>query len=77
PSVTFRPQIWEIPEGGLTRSLNEPLITLEGHSKRVGIISWHPTASNILLTAGCDNVIKIWDVCSGECRISLDSQHQD
>uniref|UniRef100_V9KV36 Coronin n=1 Tax=Callorhinchus milii TaxID=7868 RepID=V9KV36_CALMI len=69
--------IWEIPEGGLTRSLNEPLITLEGHSKRVGIISWHPTASNILLTAGCDNVIKIWDVCSGECRISLDSQHQD
>lgn len=25
---------------------------LEGHSKRVGILAWHPTAFNILLTAG-------------------------
>lgn len=27
-------------------------MVLEGHSKRVGIVSWHPTARNILLTAG-------------------------
>ncbi|KAL7977481.1 hypothetical protein Chor_009430 [Crotalus horridus] len=26
--------VWSVPEGGLTRSLNEPLVTLEGHSKR-------------------------------------------
>lgn len=32
--------------------MSEPVVTLEGHSKRVGIISWHPTARNVLLSAG-------------------------
>ena len=48
----FLPQIWEIPEGGLTTPLSEPVVKLEGHSKRVGILSWHPTAHNVLMTAG-------------------------
>uniref|UniRef100_A0A4W4ENX0 Coronin n=1 Tax=Electrophorus electricus TaxID=8005 RepID=A0A4W4ENX0_ELEEL len=39
--------IWEIPEGGLTQPLKEPVVKLEGHSKRVGILSWHPTAHNV------------------------------
>lgn len=34
------------------RNITEPVITLEGHSKRVGILSWHPTARNVLLSAG-------------------------
>lgn len=45
-------QIWEIPEGGLTTSLTEPVVKLDGHSKRVGILSWHPTAHNVLMSAG-------------------------
>lgn len=45
-------QVWQIPEGGLTVPLTEPVVVLEGHSKRVGIITWHPTARNILLSAG-------------------------
>ncbi|KAG8140567.1 hypothetical protein E2320_003235 [Naja naja] len=69
--------VWSVPEGGLTRSLNEPLVTLEGHSKRVGIVTWHPTAQNLLLSAGCDNVVKIWDVGVGEAAISLDELHPD
>lgn len=32
--------------------MSEPVVVLEGHSKRVGIISWHPTARNVLLSAG-------------------------
>lgn len=32
--------------------MSEPVVILEGHSKRVGIISWHPTARNVLLSAG-------------------------
>uniref|UniRef100_A0A8D3CI23 Coronin n=1 Tax=Scophthalmus maximus TaxID=52904 RepID=A0A8D3CI23_SCOMX len=31
--------IWEIPDGGLTSPLTEPVVKLEGHSKRVGILS--------------------------------------
>lgn len=32
--------------------MSEAVVVLEGHSKRVGIISWHPTARNVLLSAG-------------------------
>lgn len=45
-------QVWQIPESGLTLSLTEPVVILEGHSKRVGIVAWHPTARNVLLSAG-------------------------
>lgn len=48
-------KVWQIPDGGLTSPMTEAIATLEGHSKRVGILAWHPTAFNILLTAG--NVI--------------------
>lgn len=45
-------QVWQIPENGLENPLSEPVVVLEGHSKRVGIVSWHPTARNVLLSAG-------------------------
>lgn len=44
--------MWQIPDYVPVRNVTEPVVTLEGHSKRVGIISWHPTARNVLLSAG-------------------------
>lgn len=49
-------QVWEIPDGGLVMPLREPVVTLEGHTKRVGIVAWHPTAQNVLLSAGAIRV---------------------
>ncbi|KAM9447149.1 coronin-1C-A isoform 1-T1 [Clarias gariepinus] len=69
--------VWQIPENGLVTSMSEPVVVLEGHSKRVGIVTWHPTARNILLSAGCDNVIVIWNVGTGESLITLDEMHPD
>uniref|UniRef100_A0A8C0X4K1 Coronin n=1 Tax=Castor canadensis TaxID=51338 RepID=A0A8C0X4K1_CASCN len=69
--------VWQIPESGLTLSLTEPVVILEGHSKRVGIVAWHPTARNVLLSAGCDNAIIIWNVGTGEALINLDDMHSD
>ncbi|XP_061458382.1 coronin-1C isoform X2 [Rhineura floridana] len=69
--------VWQIPENGLTLSLTEPVVVLEGHSKRVGIVAWHPTARNVLLSAGCDNAVIIWNVGTGEPLINLDDMHQD
>ncbi|XP_072224149.1 coronin-1A [Leuresthes tenuis] len=69
--------IWEIPEGGLTTSLTEPVVKLEGHSKRVGILSWHPTAHNVLMSAGCDNVVILWNVARGDAVVRIDSVHTD
>ncbi|XP_065259447.1 coronin-1B-like [Emys orbicularis] len=43
--------VWQIPENGLTQPLTEPVVPLEGHSKRVGIVTWHPTTRNVLLSA--------------------------
>ncbi|XP_029018045.1 coronin-1C-A isoform X2 [Betta splendens] len=69
--------VWQIPENGLVTSMSEPVVVLEGHSKRVGIITWHPTARNILLSAGCDNQIIIWNVGTGEAMITLEDMHSD
>ena len=35
---------------------------LHGHQRRVGYIEWHPTAENILLSAGFDH--KVYSVLS-------------
>ncbi|XP_029618935.1 coronin-1C-A isoform X1 [Salmo trutta] len=69
--------VWQIPENGLVTGLSEPVVALEGHSKRVGIITWHPTARNVLLSAGCDNLIIIWNVGTGEAMIQLEDMHPD
>uniref|UniRef100_A0A8C6PGK6 Coronin n=1 Tax=Nothobranchius furzeri TaxID=105023 RepID=A0A8C6PGK6_NOTFU len=69
--------VWQIPENGLETPLSEPVVVLEGHSKRVGIVCWHPTTRNVLLSAGCDNQIIIWNVGTGEAMINLDDMHPD
>ncbi|XP_072228225.1 uncharacterized protein coro1cb isoform X1 [Leuresthes tenuis] len=69
--------VWQIPENGLETALSEPVVVLEGHSKRVGIVSWHPTARNVLLSAGCDNQIIIWNVGTGQAMINLEDMHPD
>uniref|UniRef100_A0A671Y961 Coronin n=1 Tax=Sparus aurata TaxID=8175 RepID=A0A671Y961_SPAAU len=69
--------IWEIPDGGLTTSLTDPVVKLDGHSKRVGILSWHPTAHNVLMSAACDNVVILWNVARGEEVVRIDTVHTD
>uniref|UniRef100_A0A8K9UU58 Coronin n=1 Tax=Oncorhynchus mykiss TaxID=8022 RepID=A0A8K9UU58_ONCMY len=58
--------IWEIPEGGLRRNMTEAMMELYGHSRRVGLIEWHPTSSGILFSAGYDYKILIWNLEIGE-----------
>ena len=45
-------KVWEIPEEGLTQNLEDPIRDLVLHQRRVGLVVWHPTAHNILLTGG-------------------------
>jgi coronin-1B/1C/6 len=45
-------KIWQIPEGGLLRNLEESIVDLVGHQRRVGMVVWHPTVQNILLSGG-------------------------
>ncbi|XP_064471293.1 coronin-2B-like isoform X2 [Ornithodoros turicata] len=67
-------KLWYIPDGGLSRNTNlvEPLVDLHGHRRRVGYIEWHPTAENILFSAGFDHLILVWDVSRGEVVRTID-----
>eukprot|EP01062_Namystynia_karyoxenos_P012914 TRINITY_DN1464_c0_g1_i1.p1 TRINITY_DN1464_c0_g1~~TRINITY_DN1464_c0_g1_i1.p1 ORF type:complete len:483 (+),score=132.60 TRINITY_DN1464_c0_g1_i1:87-1451(+) len=59
-------KVWQIPEGGLTEDVTEPVVTHTGHGKKVGILSWHPSAEHVLASASMDHTIKLWDVEKGE-----------
>lgn len=75
-------KIWEIPEdweptdeNGYSKSgtdLSESLIDLEGHGKKVTLVRYHPTASNILLSASADNTVKAWNIETGDSVLSSD-----
>eukprot|EP00062_Callorhinchus_milii_P016377 gi/632967605/ref/XP_007900070.1/ PREDICTED: coronin-1C isoform X2 [Callorhinchus milii] len=69
-------KVWQIPENGLTVPLTEPVVTLEGHCKKVGIVSWHPTARNVLLSAACESIM-IWNVGTGEALLELNDMHNE
>ncbi len=47
-------KLWQIPDSGLKSNLTDWLVDLHGHQRRVAYIEWHPTAENILLSAGYD-----------------------
>lgn len=58
--------IWGIPEGGLTKTITEPLQTLHGHKRKVGSANFNPVASNVLATSSTDFTVKLWDIEQGK-----------
>lgn len=65
-------KVWQIPDSGISRTLTEPVVDLVYHQRRVGLVLWHPTAQNILLTAGSDNQVAVWNVGTGEILVHID-----
>ncbi|KAK6023207.1 WD domain, G-beta repeat protein [Ostertagia ostertagi] len=64
-------KVWLIPERGLMRNLTEPVVELCGHQKRVNTLAWHPVANNLLLTAGGENKLLLWNVGTGEALLEI------
>lgn len=56
----------------LPRTMTEPVVDLMYHQRRVGMVVWHPTANNVLLSAGSDNIVVIWNVGCGEALSTID-----
>ena len=52
-------KVWHVPDGGLSGSLTEWLVDLRGHKRRVSYIEWHPTAENVLISAGLDHLVRL------------------
>lgn len=55
-------KVWEIPPHGVLRTITTPWKELQGHSRRVGLIEWHPTANNILFSTAYDYQIMVWNL---------------
>ncbi|KAG7232239.1 hypothetical protein INR49_009383 [Caranx melampygus] len=55
-------KIWDIPVCGVQQNLTKARKTLIGHSRRVGLIEWHPTAENLLLSSAYDYKVLLWDL---------------
>ncbi|XP_053088847.1 coronin-2A [Pangasianodon hypophthalmus] len=62
-------KIWDIPKHGVMKNITVPLKELQGHSRRVGLIEWHPTASNILFSTGYDYQVMVWNLNTPELVI--------
>ncbi|XP_022254244.1 coronin-2B-like [Limulus polyphemus] len=70
-------KLWLIPDGGLKEENQEDaLVTLRGHKRRAGHLEWHPTAEDILLSAGFDYLILVWNTAEGTLVKSI-SCHSD
>ena len=50
--------------------------TCLAYRRRVMYLEWHPTAENILLSAGYDHLIIVWNIAKGQCVNVIDC-HED
>ncbi|KAL4618176.1 coronin-2A-like [Arapaima gigas] len=55
-------KIWDIPQQGLLKDLTVPRKELQGHSRRVALVEWHPTASNVLFSTAYDYKVMVWNL---------------
>lgn len=70
-------KIWYIPDHGPPRrGIQDSLVTLAEHKRRVSMIEWHPVAENILISAGFDCLVMIWHT-SKAYLISIINCHPD
>eukprot|EP00540_Astrosyne_radiata_P023259 CAMPEP_0116834728 /NCGR_PEP_ID=MMETSP0418-20121206/7147_1 /TAXON_ID=1158023 /ORGANISM="Astrosyne radiata, Strain 13vi08-1A" /LENGTH=353 /DNA_ID=CAMNT_0004464309 /DNA_START=227 /DNA_END=1288 /DNA_ORIENTATION=- len=75
-------KIWAVPddweptdENGHAKQgepLTESLADLSGHGKKVTLLRYHPSASNIILSTSADCTVKVWDIEKGEAVTTAD-----
>ena len=47
------------------------------HQRKVGCVAWHPTASDVLVSAGADALVIVWNIESGDVLFEIDDLHTD
>ncbi len=65
-------RIWEIPTEGLTSNLNESIVELQGHMRKVLQVEWHPTASNVLISIGFDQSVSEIKIFEHKKKLLID-----
>ena len=59
-------KLWEIPQGGLTKDLNEELQNYSGHGRKVSFVNFNPVCSDIIASASFDNTLHVWNMLKAE-----------
>mmetsp|Transcript_4344 Transcript_4344/g.9344 ORF Transcript_4344/g.9344 Transcript_4344/m.9344 type:complete len:453 (+) Transcript_4344:85-1443(+) len=75
-------KIWSVPDEwepidsrGRSKKgadISESVVDLVGHAKRVNLLRYHPSASNVIASTSSDNTVKIWDIEAGQELNSFD-----
>ncbi|KAL7539649.1 hypothetical protein ACHAWF_006473 [Thalassiosira exigua] len=75
-------KIWHIPEDwepinarGASKQgsdITESMADLSGHMKRVNLLRFHPSASNVLASTSSDCTVKLWDIEAGHEMSTFD-----
>ena len=77
-------KIWSVPEEwepidikGVNKSspggdITESMVDLVGHTKKVNLLRFHPTANNVLASTSSDYTVKLWDVEAGHELVTFD-----
>ena len=65
-------KLWKMPPGKFTESSEQCEVTLTGHSKKVMVMQWHPSAEYTLASAGETDGVRIWDVQAGKNLFAFD-----
>ncbi|EDO49756.1 predicted protein [Nematostella vectensis] len=68
--------IWNLPSGGLTEILDEPVEELKGHYDKPNIVRYHPNAENLLTSAAYDLTVKLWDINAAKSVITLEGHNE-
>uniref|UniRef100_A0A667Z2I9 Coronin n=1 Tax=Myripristis murdjan TaxID=586833 RepID=A0A667Z2I9_9TELE len=69
-------RLWQVPEGGLTETLTEPELIVQGHTEKIYSIKFHPLASDLLVSSSYDLTVRLWDLEKGE-QVKVLTGHQD
>ena len=59
-------KLWEIPQGGLTKDLNEELQNFTGHARKVSFVNFNPVCSDLIGSASFDNSVQVWNMLKSE-----------
>lgn len=77
-------QLWKVPKEGILKNENDPILSLEGHRRKILNMEYNPVASGILATGSrhfslymitsSDGSCKVWDISAKKELMSMELQ---
>jgi len=69
-------KVWQIPDEGIKQHVREPLLTLEGHGKKVSFCTFNPTAANVVASTSFDMTCRVWNLTEQEEAFKIEIPEQ-